>query len=191
MASNIPIEVVPYDPRWPGLFELEKASLMPAFGEYLCCIEHIGSTAVPGLAAKPVIDILAGVRSISEAPRFIPALQDLGYEYIPKHEAVFPQRRYLHKILNGRHTHHLHIVEPSSDFFKVQILFRDHLRRCPEDAARYADLKYRLALEFRNDREAYTDGKSQLIQEILQSAQQHTDCTQKSSAVNPNYPKQL
>lgn len=170
MASNIPIEVVPYDPRWPGLYELEKATLLPAFGETLCCIEHIGSTAVPGLAAKPVIDILAGVRSILEAPNFIPNLQALGYKYIPQHEAVFPQRRYLHKIVNGRHTHHLHVVEPDSDFFKVQILFRDYLRHHPEDATRYAELKYRLALEFRNDREAYTDGKSQLIQEILQAA---------------------
>lgn len=178
MSSGIPIEVVPYDPRWPGIFELEKASLVLAFSEYLCCIEHIGSTAVPGLAAKPVIDILAGVRSISEAPNFIPALQALGYEYIPQHEAVFPQRRYLHKIVNGRHTHHLHIVEPASDFFKVQILFRDHLRQHPTDAARYADLKYRLAQEYRNDRESYTNGKGPLIEEILRAARQSKDYPQ-------------
>ena len=172
MPSTIPIEVVPYDPRWPELYELEKASLLPAFGDSLCCIEHIGSTAVPGLAAKPVIDILAGVRSLLEAPIFIPALLALGYEYIQKHEAVFPERRYLHKIVNGRHTHHLHIVEPESDFFKVQILFRDYLRTHPQDATRYADLKYHLAQKYRNDREAYTDGKSQLIQEILRAARQ-------------------
>jgi len=175
MTSNIPIEVVPYDSCWPVLFELEKAALLPAFGEYLCCIEHIGSTAVPGLAAKPVIDILVGVHSIADAPAFIPALQALGYEYIPEHEAVFPERRYLHKIVNGKHTHHLHIVEPGSDFFKVQILFRDHLRSHPADAARYAELKYRLAQEYHNDREAYTNGKGPLIEEILNAARQPRD----------------
>lgn len=172
MKLNIPIEIVSYDPRWPDLFEMERISLIPAFGDHLCCIEHIGSTAVPGLAAKPVIDILVGVRKIADSPAFIPALEGMGYDYIPRHEMIFPERRYLHRIVEGKHTHHLHIVEPDSKFFKDQILFRDHLRNHPADAARYAELKYALAGKFQNNREAYTDGKSELIQQILQRARQ-------------------
>lgn len=172
MSNNIPIHILPYDPTWPLLFEHEKVRLLEAVGAYLCCIEHIGSTAVPGLAAKPVIDIMIGVHSLNDAPFFIPPLEALGYEYIARHEALLPERRYLHRIVNHQHTHHLHMVEPGSRFFEVQLLFRDYLRTHPADARRYAELKYALAEKFRNDREAYTDGKTALVEEILQKAKQ-------------------
>lgn len=174
MTSKIPVEIVPYDPQWPALFEQEKAALLAAIGSYVCCIEHIGSTAVPGLDAKPVIDILIGVRYLGDAPAFIPPLEALGYDYIPRHEAVLPERRYLHRIVDGKHTHHLHIVEPESEFFRTHLLFRDYLRNHPEDARCYAELKYRLAEEFRNDRESYTSGKSALIEKIMQKANQNS-----------------
>jgi GrpB-like predicted nucleotidyltransferase (UPF0157 family) len=83
---------------------------------------------------------------------------------------VFPERRYLHRIAGGGHTHHLHIVEPGSEFYHVQLLFRDYLRAHPDSAAEYAALKYRLAQQFHFDREAYTDGKSTFIQNILRQA---------------------
>lgn len=143
---------------------------MAVIGGYVRTIEHIGSTAVPGLAAKPVIDILIGVHYLTDAPAFLPLLTPLGYTYVPQHEATFPERRYLHRIVNGRHTHHLHIVEPASEFFRVQLLFRDYLRSHPDAVTQYADLKYRLAVKYRNDREAYTDAKSGFIQDILQNA---------------------
>lgn len=170
MPDVIPIEVVPYDPRWPALFEAASREIHTVIGGYITGIEHIGSTAVPCLAAKPVIDILVGVRSLSDAPLFLPPLAPLGYTYVPEHEDIFPERRYLHRIADGQHTHHVHIVEPGSEFYRVQLLFRDYLRAHPRDAAAYASLKYQLAGQYHLDREAYTDGKSAFIQEILRLA---------------------
>ncbi len=172
MSTNIPIEIVPYDPCWPQLFEQEKSRILDAVGKYVNGIEHIGSTAVPGLAAKPVIDILIAVYRLEDAPFFIPPLEALGYDYIAQYEDLFPERRYLHRIVNHQHTHHLHMVEPGSNFYKVQLLFRDYLRTHPGDAQLYADLKYSLANRYRNDRDAYTEGKSDFINEILRKAQQ-------------------
>ena len=169
MADQTPIEVVPYDPLWLQMYVEESQRILALIGSYVERIEHIGSTAVPGLAAKPVIDILIGVHNLADAPLFIPPLISLGYEYKPEHESVFPERRYLHRIINNRHSHHLHMVEPESEFFKVQLRFRDILLVNPEEAARYAALKIELAAKFRDDREAYTDGKSALINEILAS----------------------
>jgi GrpB-like predicted nucleotidyltransferase (UPF0157 family) len=169
MTSLIPIEVTPYDPEWPEKFQREKDRIYRLIRPYINTIEHIGSTAVPGLAAKPVIDILIAVTSLNDDVHFIPPLENLGYEYIQKHEDVFPQRRYLHLIRGGKHLFHLHMVEPASDFFRDQLLFRDHLRNHPEDARAYAALKLELAQKFRQDREAYTDGKSGFILGILAS----------------------
>jgi len=171
MSTIVPVEIVPYDPRWPARFTRARRAIMSAIGGYIRVIEHIGSTAVPGLAAKPVIDILIGVRSLEDAAAFLPPLAPLGYTYIPQHEAIFPERRYLHRIVNGRHTHHLHIVEPGSDFYRIQLLFRDYLRSHPDAVGQYAELKYRLAEKYRNDREAYTDAKSGFIRDILQRAE--------------------
>lgn len=170
MKPIIPIEVLPYDPRWPLQYEEARREILDVIGAHVVRMEHIGSTAVPGLAAKPVIDILIGVRSLQEAPAFLPPLYLLGYTYIPEHEDLFPERRYLHRIADGVHSHHLHIVEPQSEFFRVQLLFRDYLRDHPEESARYARLKQRLARRYRLDREAYTEAKSDFIKNILQKA---------------------
>lgn len=178
MSTNIPIEVVSYDPGWPEKFEVEKGRILSAAGQYIAVIEHIGSTAVPGLAAKPVIDILIGVTSLSDDKKFIPPLEALGYEYIQKHEAVFPRRRYLHLIWENRHLVHLHMVEPSSDFFRDQLLFRDFLRNHRQAAADYGALKVDLAARFRDDREAYTDGKSAFIQGVLALSKQGVPTTE-------------
>jgi len=166
----IPIEVLPYDPHWPSLYEQARREILDVISPYVTRIEHIGSTAVPGLAAKPVIDILIGVRILQDAAAFLPPLYPLGYSYVPEHEDVFPERRYLHRIVDGAHTHHLHMVEPQSEFFRVQLLFRDYLRAHPGEAQRYAALKFHLAEQYRLDREAYTDGKTSLIKNILQKA---------------------
>jgi len=170
MPDVIPIEVVSYDPRWPVAFETARRGIVAAIGEFITSIEHIGSTAVPGLVAKPVIDILIAVCSLADAPCFLPPLAPLGYTYIPEHEDVFPERRYLHRIVDGRHTHHLHIVEPGSEFYRVQLLFRDYLRAHPHIAAEYAALKVSLAQQYKFDREAYTESKSDFIQNILRIA---------------------
>jgi GrpB-like predicted nucleotidyltransferase (UPF0157 family) len=167
MPVSEPIVVVPYNPAWPLQFEEEKARILAAISPFVDCMEHMGSTGVPGLAAKPIIDILIGVRSLADAPLFLPPLVSLGYDYIQKHEAVFPERRYLHRLVNGLHTHHLHMVEPDSNFFMVQIAFRDYLRRHADARDHYAALKLDLAQRYSNDREAYTDAKGDFIQGIL------------------------
>ena len=172
MSTSAPIVVITYDPAWPLHYEEEKSRILSVIAPYVVCMEHMGSTAVPGLAAKPVIDILIGVRNLSDAPLFLPPLISLGYDYIQKHEAVIPERRYLHRLVNGQHTHHLHMVEPDSNFYKVQITFRNTLRRHPDTRDQYAALKLDLAQKYRNDREAYTDAKSAFILSVLDLAEQ-------------------
>ena len=181
MLTSSPVVIVPYDPAWPLQYEEEKIRILAVIAPLVICMEHMGSTAVPGLAAKPVIDILIGVRSLADAPLFLPPLVSLGYDYIQKHEAVIPERRYLHRLVNGRHTHHLHMVEPASNFFKVQIAFRDYLRRHSDTRDQYAALKLDLAQRYRNDREAYTDAKSSFIHSILELAE-------RESKSNPSLP---
>ncbi|NMC35162.1 MAG: GrpB family protein [Veillonellaceae bacterium] len=160
--------IVPYDPHWPHQFEEERLRLLEEIGAYVLSIEHIGSTAVPGLAAKPVIDILIGVRSLQEAPLFIPPLEARGYEYVSQYEDEMPFRRYLHRKVNGEHTHHLHMVEPTTHFYKVQLAFRDYLRTHPETRDAYTTLKINLAEKYHNDRMAYTDAKSDFILGVLE-----------------------
>lgn len=166
--ERAPVIIVPYDPRWPAQFEEEKTRLIADIGAYVLSIEHIGSTAVPGLAAKPVIDILIGVHSLQEASLFIPPLEARGYEYVPQYEDEMPFRRYLHRKVNGEHTHHLHMVEPTTHFYKVQLAFRDYLRTHPETRDAYAALKVHLSEKYRNDRMAYTNAKSDFILGVLE-----------------------
>jgi|APHig6443717497_1056834.scaffolds.fasta_scaffold53176_2 GrpB-like predicted nucleotidyltransferase (UPF0157 family) len=165
--EHSPVFIVPYDPAWPQLFEEEKARILNDIGAYVISIEHMGSTAVPGLAAKPVIDILIGVRSLADSSLFIPPLTARGYEYVSLYEDEMPFRRYLHRKINGAHTHHLHMVEPDTEFYRVQLATRDYLRTHPEARDEYAALKLQLAEKYRNDRDSYTDAKGPFIQAIL------------------------
>jgi len=170
-AMTAPVIIVDYDPRWPKFFEEEKANLVRVIGPMMVAIEHVGSTAVPGLAAKPIIDIMVGIQHISDAVWCIQPLKTLGYEYIPDYEKSIPERRYFHKGNVHRSeqgsTHHLHMVELGSDFWSRQLLFRDYLRAHPDEAQRYADLKKTLAARFASNREGYTNAKTEFIQEIV------------------------
>lgn len=166
------IEVVDYNPGWTLAFEHEKLRIQAAVGEYLTGIEHVGSTAVPGLAAKPVIDLLVGIRSLADSPLCVAPLAKLGYHYIPEYEDDLPERRYFQKLTGaGVHTHHLHMVEPGSDFWRRHLLFRDYLRAHPETAAEYGALKRSLAAQYGEDRAGYTDAKSGFIQSVLELAE--------------------
>ena len=169
------VAVVDYDPAWPGLFEEEKARLARALAPYALSIEHIGSTAVPGMASKPTIDIAVGLARLADAPRCIERMKALGYAYVPAFEAVLPERRYFRK---GRTetdpaTHQVHMVEVGSDFFDHDLLFRDWLRSHPEDAAAYAALKRELAKKHAADREAYTEAKTPFIHALKDKAREH------------------
>ena len=161
------ITVVKYDPAWPAKFAAEAEKLREVIGDNLAGIEHIGSTAVPGLSAKPIIDILIGVHSLEAAKAAVPQIEALEYGYW--REDTIPRRLYFVKGLppNGPRSHHLHLVEQGTEFWRTHLLFRDILRADLAEAKRYEELKTRLAAQFTNDREAYTDGKADYIQAVL------------------------
>ncbi len=169
-TAPAPVFIADYDRRWPAMFAAERVRIQDAIGEWLSGIEHVGSTAVPGLAAKPVIDIMPGLRSLGDSPYIVEPLRELGYQYFPEHETVMPERRYFalpagdeHR---GRRRFHLHIVETTAAFWRRHLAFRDHLRAHPETASEYAALKRRLAAEYGSDREGYTEAKTGFITRI-------------------------
>ena len=166
-----PVVVVPYDEAWPSLFKEERTRIERAIGPWVEEIEHVGSTAVPGLAAKPVIDIMVGVKSLDDTPILVERLEAIGYEYVPELERQMPQRRYFRKLRRGRRTHQIHLVERSdAAFWDRHILFRDYLRRHPMVAEEYARLKHELSDRFRDDRTAYTEAKTAFIREVVRRA---------------------
>jgi len=159
------VHVVEYDPAWPQLFEEERARLEPILAPWLAGdIHHVGSTSVPGLAAKPVIDILAGVRSLEESRGAIEPLQALSYCWAPYKEDVM---NWFCKPSPTHRTHHLHLVVEGSETWREELLFRDTLRAQPETARAYEALKRDLAARFRQDREAYTQAKTDFVLGVL------------------------
>lgn len=166
--AEAPIELVPYNPEWPHQFEQEREWLLPILGPWLAGrIEHIGSTAVPGLAAKPVIDIMAAVRGLEESRPAIEAVATLDYQYFPYKPH---QRHWFCKPSPAFRTHHLHLVPLAALEWTKPIAFRDYLRAHPPIAAEYESLKRKLAQEFRFDREAYTAAKNPFIDAITEKA---------------------
>ncbi len=159
-----------YDSRWPEAFGAEKQRLAPVLAPYALSVEHVGSTSVPGLAAKPTVDILVGIHRLSDAPRCIERMKALGYEYGPQFEKQIPERRYFKRMAQGapdaEDLVHVHMVEVGSAFWERHLLFRDHLRANPEAAREYEALKRDLALKHGEDRDAYTEGKSAFVRRI-------------------------
>jgi GrpB-like predicted nucleotidyltransferase (UPF0157 family) len=159
------VRIVPYDAGWPEMFEVERAALEPVVGPYTVGgIHHVGSTAVPGLAAKPVIDVLVGVGDLASSRACFEPLAQLGYLYAPYRST---EMHWFCKPSPARRTHHLHLVPAGSQRFRDELVFRDELRRNPVLAANYATLKLRLAARFERNREAYTQAKSEFIQTAL------------------------
>ncbi len=167
MNGKEKIIIKEYDPKWPKFFDSERDQIMEAIGHYVADIQHIGSTAVPGLAAKPVIDIMVGLRRLLDAQDCILPIEGMEYEYVPEFEDEFPERRYFRKMQNGIRTHQIHMVEIGTDFWKRHLAFRDYLLKNPKTADEYAALKKELAKTFENDREAYTNAKTPFIENIL------------------------
>jgi GrpB-like predicted nucleotidyltransferase (UPF0157 family) len=163
------VVLVPYDPRWTKLFADEAAQIQAALGEDCVAVEHVGSTSIPGLAAKSVIDILVGVTALTAGELTVPALEALGYEY--RGENGIPGRLFFRKgSVQYRRTHHLHMVKIDHEQWIAMLSFRDSLRANPDEARRYEALKRSLALQFRVDRQAYTNGKAEYIYGVLQKA---------------------
>jgi GrpB-like predicted nucleotidyltransferase (UPF0157 family) len=161
------VTIADYDPQWPILFESEKAAILSLIGHVVVAVEHVGSTAVPGLGAKPIIDIMVAVRYLADAQECVGPLQSIGYKYIPEHEASIPERRFFRKPPHGTRAFHLHMVKLTSDFWKRHLLFRDYLRTHRKEAQRYYQLKKELAAKFGLDRDAYTDAKASFIESVL------------------------
>ena len=167
------ISIVPYDPAWQQMFEEERNHLLNCLPrELIKRIEHFGSTAVPGLAAKPIVDMLVEVSSLEETRvRIVPLLEAQGYDYFwrPTHGDDGPPfyAWFIKRNSSGTRTHHVHMVENHFEHWD-RLLFRDYLIAHPEVAREYEDLKFALARDYRNDRVAYTDGKSDFIARVME-----------------------
>jgi GrpB-like predicted nucleotidyltransferase (UPF0157 family) len=157
---TVRVRVVDYDEAWPKLYEVEAERLRETLAGSLRVIEHVGSTSVPGLAAKPVIDIAASVESFDELD--VDLLEALGYRYVPRFEEELPNRRYF-----TRGDYHLHVYEQEHEEFMDYVRFRDYLRTHPEDAEAYGALKLRLAAERPDDREAYQEAKAPFVERLV------------------------
>ncbi|NBI28157.1 GrpB family protein [Chengkuizengella marina] len=169
MDKQIVIEE--YNSDWSIQFEKEKEKLKQVLNNDLLPIEHIGSTSVKGLAAKPIIDIMIGVKSLSEVDIFIEPLKPLGYEYVFHTE--FPQRRFFRKGKWRAGTHHLHIYEYNSKFWINNILFRNYLRDFPDTKLQYNQLKKDLAVKYEYDRIGYTSAKAPFISNVINLAKKN------------------
>lgn len=148
------------------MFAEEEERLRVAVGEHALAVEHVGSTAICGLRAKPIIDIAVAVREIADAGKCVMPLEGIGYEY--RGEQGLAGRHFFGK--GEPRTHHLHMVEAGSDFWRSHLLFRDYLRRHREVRERYEELKQGLAQRHEADREAYTEGKAAFIAGVLDAA---------------------
>lgn len=162
-----PVIVLDYDPHWPGLFQSLRRRIADVLGDMAAAIEHVGSTAVPGLAAKPIIDIDVLLTSETMLPAAIERLSSLGYIHrgnlgIPEREAFFAPA--------NDPPHHLYVCPHSSAEFRRHVAFRDYLRAHSEEAKIYADLKIALAERFREDREAYNNAKGEFVEELTSRA---------------------
>jgi GrpB-like predicted nucleotidyltransferase (UPF0157 family) len=150
-------------------FEYERKKLFEAIGDRIAGIEHIGSTSIRGLKAKPIIDIMVGIEDLSNTPTLVSPLGEIEFEYVPKPELA--DRRFFRKGLCGRGTCHLHICEIHSTEWVEKLLFRNYLRKYSEVAEEYALLKEELATKYKYDRPSYTQQKEPFIIEIIKKAE--------------------
>ncbi|OGB60067.1 MAG: hypothetical protein A2503_14470 [Burkholderiales bacterium RIFOXYD12_FULL_59_19] len=164
-SEDVPISVVPYSAAWPGLFAAEARVLRAALQPWLVGeVEHIGSTAVVGLSAKPVIDIMAPVRDLESSRQAIAAAQSVGYCYFPYKP---DEMHWFCKPSPAVRTHHLHLIPWRSQLWQERLAFRDALRRSSSLAQQYESLKLQLAARYPLDREAYTEAKAPFIASVL------------------------
>ena len=160
------VELIPHQPEWEQLYEAEVRRLQSIAGDRLHDFEHIGSTAIEGISAKPIIDLLAVVRDLEAARDLIPILEEHEYEYRPNGDVR--GRLFLAKGPRTNRTHYLSLAESDSDFYREKIAFRDYLRTHPDAATEYDELKRELACEHSDDRPNYTEKKGDFIEDILE-----------------------
>lgn len=159
-SSDAPVELVDHDPTWAELFEQERNRLAGIFDGQAVGIEHIGSTSVPDLRAKPIVDVLVGLRELELSDEQISAMEALGYDYLGEHG--LPGRLFFRK---SQRTHHVHVVAHAGEHWERQLTFRDALRTDADERRRYDEFKRRLAAEG-HPREVYTELKTPFIKEV-------------------------
>jgi GrpB-like predicted nucleotidyltransferase (UPF0157 family) len=163
------VEVVPHNPNWQDNFAEEKQQILQVFGNNIVAIHHVGSTAIPGIHAKPIIDLLVEVEEIVKVDECNPSMEALGYEVIG--EFGIPGRRFFRKNnAAGIRTHHIHTYEVGEPEVEKHLAFRDYMIAHPEDAQKYSELKRGLARKHPYDIDSYVDGKDGFIQEMNKKA---------------------
>ncbi len=167
------VRLVPHNPEWKNIFEAEKLRLQNSISQYVLDIQHIGSTAIPGIVAKPIVDIGVAVENFERATVCVAPLEAIGYEY--KGENGIPRRHYFD--YGMPRIFHLHMFEQTSPEWQSHVLFRDYLVRHPEIAGQYEALKKDLAGKYRNEREKYTSEKGPFIQQVITAARQELAST--------------
>lgn len=161
------IKILKYDPEWIRKYSEIRKVLESAFRSISPYIEHVGSTSVPGLDSKPVIDILVGVKNMEEADQMIPGMKKLGYEYVSEYEAVIPERRFFKK----KDAVHIHTVVLGSEFWCKQILFRDYLRQNKNVMDVYSEFKNELSNKDWMNSNEYAFAKTDFVRRILKEAE--------------------
>ena len=166
------IYMVSHDPKWRQLFQQEAEQLTAVLGSSVAAVHHIGSTAIPTIYAKPVLDLLLVVQDLAALDTKQPRMEALGYEALG--EFGIPGRRYFRRDnLSGERTHQVHVFENDSPQIKRHLAFRDYLINHPETAQEYSDLKQELATKYPDDNEAYMDGKDEFVKKIdMRTAQE-------------------
>ncbi|WP_416839938.1 GrpB family protein [Haloferax sp. DFSO52] len=164
------VELVAHNPAWHDAYEREIERLRSRLDITVLGFEHVGSTAIPGIAAKPIVDMLLLVSDLDERDGLAAELEDVGYEERPNDDV--PDRRFFARGPPSRRTHYLSVTEHGSDCHREQVTFRDALRADPELAAEYDRLKQSLAEAHPDERSAYTDAKSSFVESVLEASRQ-------------------
>ncbi len=171
---SYPAVIVDYNPRWPLIYEEEKLCILGVAGNGIIEVEHIGSTAVVGLGAKPIIDIIVGVNGSSEADMLLPLLRKIEYKDVIRQFGQLEWYYCLRKVIHGEETwlqsFHLHLMKFRSETWERHILFRNFLRNHPEAVQKYEKLKRMLAAKYGADRENYTNAKTEFITSVVKQA---------------------
>lgn len=163
-----PITVVNHDPAWLQQGAYERDQLQQLLAPWLTDdVEHVGSTAVPGLAAKPIIDLQAPIHDLADAETIASVLAPHGWHYVPPELDQRAHRRFFVKVVHDRRAAHLHLMTTASARWRQQLAFRDALRANPDLVRAYAQLKHELARRHEDDREAYTAGKQRFVDNVL------------------------
>jgi GrpB-like predicted nucleotidyltransferase (UPF0157 family) len=165
------VEVIPHNPNWRKEFEVESKRIADALGNNIVAIHHIGSTAIPGIYAKPIIDLLVEIENLVKVDEQNSSMESLGYEVMG--EFGIPGRRYFRKDnQKGDRTHHIHTFKVASEQVERHLAFRDYMIAHPEDAQKYSELKRRLAREYPTTIDGYIDGKDGFIKEMDKKAEE-------------------